>query len=592
MSSVISEFVVALGFQANMPQFAAFQKVLGQAQGTAESTTSILGSLLKQSNNTTVNAALAAGKAMTGMVEGLVKWQTIIVGFFDTIATGALGIADKVAMADQGFRLFSQRMLLTQEAGKRLKTTLDALGEPIEVIAWDKELRERAIQLDEDQKQMEAGLGGNFEDQMRNIRDLRFELTRLKVEAEYVIQALVSGIFGHFGLTFDDVLKRFKAFNDWITSHIPEISAKFQKYLVPILNDTWDVLKNIGTMLKDVGELFVNIVGLFSNDESLKGTGLTFDKIATAIQHVVHWMADFVNAITQAEEVVLHFANGAVLALSHNFVGAAIEIRKGLTALTAGSGGILGAVGGAAVGAGTGAVTGGLIGAPAGPLGIAAGAAVGGTVGGIAGAFQGGIVGSIVGKINSMFHGGSGGAGEKVSNLSELISAASQKYGVDPNLLKAVISAESGGRNAPENSKHAAGVMQLLPGTASDLGVVDRMDPAQNIMGGAKYLSQLLARYHGDTTKALGAYNWGMKYMDEGRTDLPPETRNYITKIMRDVDGSKATAGQASGGDNFNVNVNVNQSNATPEHIRGAVKSGIRDAFAQQSQRDLLMIPG
>ena len=92
----------------------------------------------------------------------------------------------------------------------------------------------------------------------------------------------------------------------------------------------------------------------------------------------------------------------------------------------------------------------------------------------------------------------------------EYFKAASLKYGVDENLLKAVAKVESNFNPMAESSAGAVGIMQLMPGTAAGLGVTDRTDPQQSIDGGAKYLSQLLKAYDGDTEKALAAYNGGM----------------------------------------------------------------------------------
>ena len=73
--------------------------------------------------------------------------------------------------------------------------------------------------------------------------------------------------------------------------------------------------------------------------------------------------------------------------------------------------------------------------------------------------------------------------------------------------------------------------MQLMPKTAADLGVYDSFDPAQNIMGGTRYLRQLLDRYRGDRKLALAAYNWGMGNVENRLQSMPKETRNYIAKV-------------------------------------------------------------
>ena len=127
-----------------------------------------------------------------------------------------------------------------------------------------------------------------------------------------------------------------------------------------------------------------------------------------------------------------------------------------------------------------------------------------------------------------------------------IIAQASATYGVTISLINGVINAESNGRNLPPNSAGAAGIMQLIPGTASDLGVTDVMDPTQNINGGVKYLSQLLQKYNGDIPTALAAYNFGPGNVSNGKS-WPTETVNYVNKILNFI-GIQSNIG--SGGSN------------------------------------------
>lgn len=123
------------------------------------------------------------------------------------------------------------------------------------------------------------------------------------------------------------------------------------------------------------------------------------------------------------------------------------------------------------------------------------------------------------------------GSGEKKS-LDTIFSQASEKYNVPEKLLKAVARAESGFQADAVSSCGAQGLMQLMPSTASALGVKNAFDPEQNVMGGAKYLSGLLNKY-GDAKLALAAYNAGSGNVAK-YGGIPPfaETRNYVEKVM------------------------------------------------------------
>jgi soluble lytic murein transglycosylase-like protein len=121
----------------------------------------------------------------------------------------------------------------------------------------------------------------------------------------------------------------------------------------------------------------------------------------------------------------------------------------------------------------------------------------------------------------------------KEGKFEDLIQAASAKYEVDPNLIRAVIRAESNFRPNAESSAGAIGLMQLMPGTARGLGVDDPFDPAQNINGGVKLLHRLLRKYDNRIPLALAAYNAGMGAVEK-YGGVPPykETQTYIKRIL------------------------------------------------------------
>jgi hypothetical protein len=116
-------------------------------------------------------------------------------------------------------------------------------------------------------------------------------------------------------------------------------------------------------------------------------------------------------------------------------------------------------------------------------------------------------------------------------DFEQIVNEAGWLYGVQPSLIKAVIKTESDGNPFAVSRAGAKGLMQLMPGTALDLGVSNPFDPAQNIMAGTRYLRQLLNRYQGDLRLTLAAYNWGMGNLERKPEAMPKETRDYIVKV-------------------------------------------------------------
>lgn len=114
-----------------------------------------------------------------------------------------------------------------------------------------------------------------------------------------------------------------------------------------------------------------------------------------------------------------------------------------------------------------------------------------------------------------------------------LVQQHAQVHDLRPELVRAVIQVESGFNPRATSPKGAMGLMQLMPATARELGVVNAYDPAENIRGGTLYLRRLLDRYDGDERLALAAYNAGSGAVDRYGRAVPPyrETRDYVRRV-------------------------------------------------------------
>ena len=116
-------------------------------------------------------------------------------------------------------------------------------------------------------------------------------------------------------------------------------------------------------------------------------------------------------------------------------------------------------------------------------------------------------------------------------SIDRIIQDAAKQFDVDVNLIHSIIKAESNFNPSATSPKGAMGLMQLMPETASELGVKNAYDARENIMGGTRYIKMLLDRYSGQVDLALAAYNWGMGNLEKKPDKLPEETLAYIEKI-------------------------------------------------------------
>lgn len=153
----------------------------------------------------------------------------------------------------------------------------------------------------------------------------------------------------------------------------------------------------------------------------------------------------------------------------------------------------------------------------------------------------------------------------KAPTLLEVITAAGGRHKLDPDLIGSVIRAESNFNNRARSPKGAQGLMQLMPTTASTLGVKNAFDPGDNVEAGTRYLRQLLERYDFDLGKALAAYNAGPDRVQRYH-GVPPyhETRAYVSQIIRDFNRKKLAERKAS---------KTESSAATKSVIRAAAKA-------------------
>src|SRR5450631_1172290 len=314
MANILDSFLVDLGFTVNQASFQRFNNSLQVANGSVSAwTTQVSRAFGAQSESIKdfIGSANVIASTTAGMVDDILKFQVAVVGVFTAASTAIVGMVDKLAMADQGYRLFGLHMLMNEQSAKRLKIAQDALGASLGEIVWDPELHKNFITLQQDQEAYQKSQGKGFETAMRGWRDLHFQIERVKVSLLYLAQSVVARLFETMGVSVETVTKKIEEF--LAVLHNPE---QFQKLvdliankLKPILLDTWNILKGVGEVIYQAGVAIQNLIGIISGDKSLDGAAVTFDSIAKSVKHVVDEILWFEDGIVKAEKIVLHFVN-------------------------------------------------------------------------------------------------------------------------------------------------------------------------------------------------------------------------------------------------------------------------------------------
>lgn len=269
--NVLNEYLVDLGFDVNQNQLAKFNDALRTAGQSVD-------------------------RFVSGMGGGFLKAGATALSVLTSIAGATVGMMDHVAESDLQFQVFARRMFLTTDAARSLKMATDALGYSIEDIIWGPpELRERYGQLLKDQAR--TGVGTlDYEKQMRQIRDIRFEFTRMELSAKGLSMILTRDLSRALFGDENALLTKLREFNEWFLTSLPDISRTITTHLAPALRDIWGTLKDIGVVGKSAASTLVEFVGYLFNDEKMKKGQVNVETLAMAFEHLAHAMrvvADF-----------------------------------------------------------------------------------------------------------------------------------------------------------------------------------------------------------------------------------------------------------------------------------------------------------
>jgi hypothetical protein len=537
MENILESYLVKLGA---VEDGASFQRFYGVLRDTGLSVTSF---------------SFDAVKSFT-------KIEAAAVSAFIGAGASAIVFADKTAMADQQYRLLGLRMMMGKDSARAMSMATDELGASLDQIAFDPELNRRFQYLYELNVKMGKSIGAGFNESMRSIRDIRMEYKMFEKELEFLTMGVVSKFYTKLGFGSGNILNDLDKINDWFVSALPWLSDQISDSFVPAWQDSVDVVKDFGSVIKTAAGDFSLLVGVLMGDDSITTTDFNVKNLAKSILDVVDEITNLTLATQWLGKVSSHVftAIGAQL-------GADVALVKGDK-------------------------------------------------------YRQGYLTSIANRemyqslfdINDMLffnnndwrknpdfagilaHNANvinrGQAKEETpltdSSLGATLIEAGRKYSIDPNFLSAVMEQESGGHPGVISRTGAKGLMQLMPDTAKQYGVTNPFDPQQSIMGGAHFLSDLFKKYQGNAQLTLAAYNAGAKSVDQYH-GVPPyaETQDYVLRVMQNYAKYSAQSKAQGGGvviQSMTINV---PPNTQPDKMKSIIAESMRMMVAKNSKNTM-----
>jgi tetratricopeptide (TPR) repeat protein len=512
-ANVIKQYLVSLGFQVDNQGFNKFNKTLQDVSSAIQSHTS-------------------------GWVKNYTVAATAITTVLTTITAATAGLIDKTAQLDLQYQKLALHMYMGVQQAKEYKIATDAMGENINDIAWMPELRQRYLSLIDQQKQMQ--LPNDAEGMARHIRDVRFEFTRFKVEMTYGMQWMGYWLMKYLQKPIDNLLDGFIKLNNWITNNMSDWTSKIAAFFLPILNLVSDIVSWVQT-LYDVWLDYLNIAKDDGELSALKQALTAVENLTGAVVKLVaaffktQAIKDLFQSINQQITYTINLAN----LLANQFAGLFDAISAFLSGDLTGAVKILHQM----------------------DKQLAKDwetYTAGGTVAGSTGDIPSGSSG-VSQQISPNTMGSN-------SSYDDIISAASQKYGVPVDIIRGVIGAESTWNPRAVSPAGAMGLMQLMPSTAASLGVTNAFDPYQNIMGGTLYLAEMY-KSQGNWNDALRAYNGGPSWRNP-KTANSTENQQYVGRVAANMPGgsgqsygnyiaSNYSPNGSMGGSGSSVNTNI-----------------------------------
>jgi hypothetical protein len=285
--NVLDSYLVRLGATVDTSSFVRFNAVLKGSENTVTSFTS-------------------------GALSQFLKFEFAAISTLTSVGIGLIGLADKTAMADQQYRLFGMRMLMTKDSARAMQMALGQLDATLDEVSYDKELNQRFQYLYEQNEKLGKTLGPNFDKNMIGIRGLRTEVKFFGDELEVLAMGSISKLFEKLGYSIGDLQNRLDRLSDEFMKDIPYWSEQISSNLIPVwnefklvLSESWDIAKSF------IGD-YTLLDALVRGDDSVQNAQLSWTNFGKSIKQSFNDVFEIVNESLTAIKAVDHAFKSAI----------------------------------------------------------------------------------------------------------------------------------------------------------------------------------------------------------------------------------------------------------------------------------------
>ncbi len=257
VANILKEYLISIGFDVDNKSYAKLTNTIANVDKAVQKFSDNVAKETKKADKETGESTGNMGDKVDSLGKQYVKSASMIATALASITVATVGLLSKVSDMDLGYQKFALHMFLGRDAAREMKIAMDSLGESIEDIAWMPEIRQRYFSLVNQGRGLEGG--PDMDKQLRYLRDIRFEFTRLQLEGTYGMRWVAYHMTQYLAGPLAEFKSGMKSLNDWLTERMPEWSDKlarvftvafnvarsFWRFLSDMfgkLSQTWDML--------------------------------------------------------------------------------------------------------------------------------------------------------------------------------------------------------------------------------------------------------------------------------------------------------------------------------------------------------------